>query len=94
MFCTRCGLCLPDTAHFCTRCGAPVAPVYRQPLPVYPQHPGYYPMPAVQQPPARPVPPMPMPAPAPISAPAPSPEPAPVSVRESISESSLESAGQ
>ena len=86
MFCTRCGLCLPDTAHFCTRCGAPVAPVY-------PQHPGYYPMPAVQ-PPARPVPPMPMPAPAPISAPAPSPEPAPVSVRESISESSLESAGQ
>lgn len=24
MFCTKCGLCLPEQANFCTRCGAAV----------------------------------------------------------------------
>ena len=46
MFCTRCGLCLPDTAHFCTRCGAPVAPVYQQPTPM--NQPAYNPAPQYQ----------------------------------------------
>ena len=46
MFCTKCGLCLPDVARFCTRCGTPVmprpqAPVYQQSAPV--SQPAYYP---------------------------------------------------
>lgn len=56
MFCTKCGLCLPDTARFCTRCGTsvaprPAAPVYQQPTPV--NQPVYHPAPqyqSVQQP--------------------------------------------
>ncbi|MBQ7415794.1 MAG: hypothetical protein IJW14_01995 [Oscillospiraceae bacterium] len=24
MFCTKCGLCLPEQANFCTRCGTAV----------------------------------------------------------------------
>ena len=41
MFCTSCGLCLPDTARYCTRCGArvlpsPAAPVCPQEIPAVP----------------------------------------------------------
>ena len=40
MFCTKCGVCLPDRAKFCIQCGAQVCLPYRQPI---------YPTPQVQE---------------------------------------------
>lgn len=91
MFCTKCGLCLPNVARFCPRCGTAVTPppapqpvqtpIYQQPPvfkpPVYQQP--MYRQPVYQQPPAQPVMTVPIQPPMPpaVSAPEPITEPTP-----------------